>query len=413
MGEIFTSIDLGTSKINIIIGEIDKNGYIQIMGVGNSPCEGIKKGVVVDIESTSMAILAALEQAENMANVEVTEAYVNIPGGYTNLIRNKGIIAVSGENREINYDDVKRVLNSATILSLPQDQQIIDIIPIQYVIDGFDEIQDPIGMVGIRLEADVDIVLGSVTTILNIVKSVNESGIEVLGIIPESFAVSDAILSRDEKELGILVIDVGAGTSDFSIFKNNQLIHNSLVPIGGNHITNDISVGLRISFKESEQIKRDYGLAYSSLARENNIFNVNPIGINDKISVSELKLSEIIEARIEEIFQIIDAEIRREKIKDMILAGIVITGGGISYFPGVTKLANEIFDLPTRVASPDSIGVKEPIYSTSYGLVTYSTKRKFNYYVEYNNVDLNKKKAKKNSGNTISSFFKKMWEEYF
>ena len=413
MGELFTSIDLGTSKVNIIIGEVDKNGYIQIIGVGDSPCDGIKKGVVVDIESTSISIINALEQAENMADVEVTEAYVNIPGGYTNLIRNKGIIAVSGDNREINYDDVKRVLNSATILSLPQDQQIIDIIPIQYIIDGFDEIKDPVGMVGIRLEADVDIVLGSTTTILNIVKSVNEAGIEVLGIIPESFAVSESILSKDEKELGILVIDVGAGTSDFSIFKNNQLIHNSLVPIGGNHITNDISVGLRISFKESEQIKRDFGLAYTPLARENNIFSVTPIGIKEKMNVSELSLSKIIEARIEEILEIIDAEIKRDKLKDMILAGVVITGGGISYFPGVTDLANEIFKLPTRVGRPDSIGIKEPIYSTCYGLVNYSTKRKFNYYVEYNNLGIKNNKAKKNSSNRISSFFKKIWEEYF
>lgn len=413
MSELFTSIDLGTSKISVIVGEIDKNGYLQIIGVGNSPCEGIKKGVVVDIELTSRAISFALEQAENMADVELTEAYVNIPGGYTNIIRNKGIIAVSGEDREINYDDVKRVLNSATILSLPQAQQIIDIIPIQYVIDGFDEIKDPLGMVGIRLEADVDIILGSATTILNIVKSVNESGIEVLGIVPEPFAVSESILSKDEKELGILVIDVGAGTSDFSLFKNNQLIHNSLVPIAGNHITNDISVGLRISYKESEQIKRDYGLAYSPLARENNVFTVNPIGVNEKLSVSELKLCKIIEARIGEIFEIIDAEIRREKIKDKILAGIVLTGGGISYFPGVTELANEIFNLPTRVGKPDSIGIKEPIYSTSFGLVSYPIKRKFNYYIEYNNVDVKKKKAKKNSGYGISSFFKKIWEEYF
>ena len=413
MSELFTSIDLGTSKISVIVGEIDKNGYLQIIGVGNSPCEGIKKGGDVDIELTSRAISFALEQAENMADVELTEAYVNIPGGYTNIIRNKGIIAVSGEDREINYDDVKRVLNSATILSLPQAQQIIDIIPIQYVIDGFDEIKDPLGMVGIRLEADVDIILGSATTILNIVKSVNESGIEVLGIVPEPFAVSESILSKDEKELGILVIDVGAGTSDFSLFKNNQLIHNSLVPIAGNHITNDISVGLRISYKESEQIKRDYGLAYSPLARENNVFTVNPIGVNEKLSVSELKLCKIIEARIGEIFEIIDAEIRREKIKDKILAGIVLTGGGISYFPGVTELANEIFNLPTRVGKPDSIGIKEPIYSTSFGLVSYPIKRKFNYYIEYNNVDVKKKKAKKNSGYGISSFFKKIWEEYF
>ena len=229
MGEYITSIDLGTSKVCVIIGQIDRNGQLQIVGVGNCPCEGIKKGVVVDIESTSNAINYALEQAENMADAEVFDTYVNIPGGYTKLIRNKGIIAVSGEDREINYDDVKRVLNSATIISMPQDQQIIDIIPIQYIIDGYDEIKDPIGMVGIRLEADVDIVIGSSTTILNAVKSVNGAGLEVLGIVPEPFALSESVLSKDERELGALVIDIGAGTSDFSLFKNGQLIYNNLI----------------------------------------------------------------------------------------------------------------------------------------------------------------------------------------
>lgn len=413
MDELFTSIDLGTSKVCVIICEIDKNGYLQVIGVGDSPCEGVKKGVVVDINSTSEAIAYALEQAENMADVEVNAAYVNIPGGYTFLTRNKGIIAVSGENREINSEDIKRVLNSATIISIPQDQQIIDIIPIQYIIDGFDEIKDPLGMVGIRLEADVDIVVGSGTTVLNIIKSVNESGIEVLGIVPEPFALSESILTKDERELGILVIDVGAGTSDFSVFKNNRLIHNSLIAIAGNHITNDISVGFRIPYADSEEIKRGHGYAYSPLASSNNFFNISPMGTNEKVSVSELELCEIIEARIEEIFEIINSELIREGIKEDILAGIVLTGGGISYFPGIIEIASQIFELPARIGSPNRIGIKEPIYSTAFGLINYSAKRKFNYYVEYNNMDVKKKKAKKDSSDGITSFFKKIWEEYF
>lgn len=413
MDDLITAIDLGTSKVTVIICEIDKNSHLQVIGVGSSSCEGIKKGVVVDIEETSNAISNALQQAENMADVEVDRAYVNIPGGYTRIIRNKGIIAVSGENREINMDDVKRVLNSATIISMPQDQQIIDIIPNQYIIDGYDEIKDPIGMVGVRLEADVQIVTGSTTTILNLIKSVNSSGIDVLGIVPEPFAEAESILSKDERELGVLLIDMGAGTTDVSLFKNDQLVYSKLIPIAGNHITNDISVGLRISYKESEEIKKQYGTAYTPLAKNKNSIDINPIGMNEKVNITQSELSEVIEARVSEIFDIINMELVRSGFKQDILTGIVITGGGASYFPGIKELSKEIFNLPVRIGLPDSIGVKEPIFSTSLGLIKYSFKRKFNYFIEYNNVDTKKGKAKRSSNRNIFSLFKKMWEEYF
>lgn len=413
MDEYITSIDLGTSKVCVIISEIDQTGQLQIIGVGVCPCEGIKKGVVVDIESTSRAILYALEQAENMANVEVNTAYINIPGGYSKVIRNKGIIAVSGEDKEIDSDDVKRVLNSAAILSLPQDQQIIDIIPTQYIIDGYDEIKDPVGMVGIRLEADVDIVIGSTTTILNTVKSANEVGMEVLGIIPEPFAASESVSNRDERGLGVLIIDIGAGTSDFSVFKNNKLIYNDLVPIAGNHITNDISVGLRISFNESEKIKRKFGIAYTPLASDEKMLRVNPIGIDEKINISEVQLSKIIEARLGEIFEIINEELIKNDLKEEILTGVVLTGGGVGYFPGSKELAKEIFNLPVRIGKPKFIGIDEPIYSSGAGLISYSLERKFNYYIECNDVEVKKSKSKKNSGNSITSFFRRIWDEYF
>ena len=413
MDNLITAIDLGTSKVTVIICEIDKNSHLQVIGVGSSPCKGIKKGVVVDIDETSNAISNALKQAENMADAEVDCAYVNIPGGYTKIIRNKGIIAVSGENREINMDDVKRVLNSATIISMPQDQQIIDIIPNQYIIDGYDEIKDPIGMVGVRLEADVQIVTGSTTAILNLIKSVNSSGIDVLGIVPEPFSEAESILSKDERELGVLLIDMGAGTTDVSLFKNDQLVYSKLIPIAGSHITNDISVGLRISYKESEEIKKRYGIAYTPLAKDKDSIDINPIGMNEKVNITQSELSEVIEARVSEIFDIINMELVRSGFKQDILTDVVITGGGASYFPGIKELSKEIFNLPVRIGLPDSIGVKEPIFSTSLGLIKYSFKRKFNYFIEYNNVDAKKGKAKGNSNRNIFSLFKKMWEEYF
>lgn len=415
MDDLITAIDLGTSKICTIIAELDENGMIQILGVGNSPCDGIKKGVVVDIEATTMAIEYSLEQAENMADVEVSSAYISIPGGYTKLVRNKGIIAVSGENKEIDYDDVKRVLNSAAIVSMPQDQQIIDIIPFQYIIDGYDEIKDPLGMVGVRLEADVDIITASATTITNLIKSVNGAGIDVLGIVPEPYAASESILTRDERELGVLVIDMGAGTCDISLFKNEQLIYSSLIPIAGNHITNDISVGLRISFNDSEEIKKDYGIAYTPLASEKNLIKVSPIGIDEKIDITELQLSEIIEARIAEIFDLINTDIIKKELKEEILAGIVLTGGGVGYLDGAKELAGTVFNLPVRIGCPLNVGIREPIYTTSIGLINYPLKRKFNYFIEYNddNIKRRTKKSKKGTNKGIFSFIKRIWEDYF
>lgn len=415
MGNVVTSIDLGSSKICVIISEIDSNGQLQVVGIGKSRCKGIKKGVVVDIEETTKAILEAVTQAENMADLEIYEAYINIPGGYTKLIKNKGIIAVSSDDKEISFEDVKRVLNSAAIVSIPQDQRIIDIIPRQYIVDGYDEISDPVGMVGIRLEVEADIVLGSTTTVLNLVKSVNKAGIEVLGIVMEPIATSEAVLTKDEKDLGVLLLDIGAGTSDFSVFKNGALIYSNILPIAGNHITNDISVGLRLPFNRSEEIKKKFGVAYTKLADDSNIFEINPLGFSNNLKVDEKQLSEIIEARIREIFELINIDLIKNRVKDKILTDVVITGGGASYFKGITELGIEVFGLPVRIGQPYQMGAQEPIFSSAVGLVNYGSKRKLNYYIEYNNVEIKKGRGKKRSKNTksVMSFLKTIWDEYF
>ncbi len=412
MGELITSIDLGTSKVCVVIGEVDNFGYLQIVGIGLSECEGVKKGIVVDIESTAMAISSALEQAENMAAVQVSNTFVNIPGGYTKLMRNKGIVAVSGENKEISPDDVKRVLNSATIFSLPQDQQIIDIIPVQYIIDGYDEITDPIGMAGIRLEADVDIIIGSTTTVLNLIKSVNRAGLEVLGVVSEPFAEGEAVLSKDERELGVLLIDIGAGTTDYSLFKEGHIIHNGIIPAAGNHITNDISVGLRISGQESEEIKKVHGVAYSPLADVNSKFKIQPISFDEEVEITEFQLSQIIDSRLGEIFQLINDELIRNDIKNEILTGVVITGGA-GYFTGITELANEIFRLPARVGQPSFVGAREPVYSTGIGLITYSLKRNFNYLVEYDNVEVERNNDRIDDNEGFFSKIKRFLKDFF
>ena len=415
MSDYIASIDIGTSKICTIISELDRNGKVQIIGIGKAQCEGIRKGVVVDIESTAKSISESVEQAENMADVEINQVYVNIPGGYTSIIRNKGIIAVSNDNREIGVDDIKRVLNSATIISVPPDRQIVDIVPVQYIVDGYDEISDPTGMFGVRLEADVEIVTASLTTIQNLVKSVNKAGLEVLGIIMEPLATSESVLTKDETELGVLLIDIGAGTTDFSVFKDGNIVYSGLIPAAGNHITNDISIGLRLAVKESEDIKRKYGLAYTGLAKNDNIFEATPIGLNEKIKIPELQLAEIIEARVGEIFEIINNELMKLGLKNEILAGVVITGGGISYLRGVKELGRILFDLPIRVGQPSGLGVKDPIFSASVGMVNYSLKRKFNYYIEYNNVEKKRmrNKSRNKEENKVVSIFKKLWNDYF
>lgn len=416
MEKIITSIDLGTSKICVVIGQIDKNNQLQIVGVGMSESNGIKKGVVVDIEATTKDIIKAVEQAENMADIEIESAYINIPGGYSKLLQNKGVIAISGENREIDIEDVNRVLNSATIVSIPQGEEIIDVIPNQYIVDGYDEIKDPMGMTGIRLEVDSSIVTSSSTTSLNLVKCVNKAGLEVLGIVMEPLAVAQSIVTKDEKELGVLVIDIGAGLSDISLFKNNQLVYSFGLPVAGNHITNDIAIGLRIPFEKSEKIKKEFGIAYGSSVDEDSYFEITPIGRDAEIMVSQFHLSEIIEARVREILELVNEELIKNRYKNNILAGVVITGGGVSYLEGIVDLAKDILELPVRIGQPNHIGVKKPIFSTAIGVINYSLKRKFNYYVEYNNVENKnnryKGKIKKHRGNVMSTI-KRLWNDYF
>lgn len=415
MGDYIASIDIGTSKICTIISEIDKFGKLQIIGIGKTNCEGIRKGVVVDIESTARSISESVEQAENMADAEINQVFVNIPGGYASIIKNKGIIAVSNENREIGIEDIKRVLNSATIISIPPDRQIVDIVPAQYIVDGYDEIKDPTGMFGVRLEADVDIITASLTTIQNLVKSVNKAGLEVLGIIMEPLATSQSVLTKDEMELGVLLIDIGAGTTDFSVFKDGRLVYSGLIPAAGNHITNDISIGLRLAFDDSEEIKRKFGLAYKGLAKNENTFQASPIGMNDKMNISETQLAEIIEARVCEIFEIINSELINIGLKKEILTGVVITGGGISYLRGIKEIGRLLFGLPIRIGQPNGLGVTDPIFSASVGMINYSLKRKFNYYIEYNNVEKKKarSKGKSKESTKMISIFKKLWNDYF
>lgn len=432
MSNMLTSIDLGTSKVCVVVAELDAHGRTQVLGVGRSNCKGIKKGVVVDIEETTNAIMEAISQAENMSNVDINKATINLPGGYCKLVRNKGIIAVSGENKEITHDDVKRVLNSATIVSIPQDQQLIDVIPTQYVVDGYDEIMDPIGMTGIRLEVDADIITGSSTTVLNLIKAINRAGIEVTGIIMEPLASAEAVLTPDAKDMGVLLIDVGAGTTDYTFFKSGKIQYSNIVALGGAHITSDIGSVFRLPLEVGEEIKIKYGtLDIENISSNEEYFEAMQLGSSVPKMFSVEELSEVIDLRVREIFSIVIQDLQKKNYLNNLVAGVVITGGGLSYLDGVKELASEMFNANVQIGSPNVMGANEPVYSVAVGIIKYNLKRKNSYYIEYNNLDVSRhtetvktkqksrpektkiKKEKHEDENSFATKLKKFFKEYF
>ena len=371
MGEIIVGIDIGTSKVCTIIGRVDKSNQIEVLGIGTSNCEGVKKGIIVDIESTSNSIRTAVEKAEKMSNIKVGSAYFNIMGAHVNVISNRTAISVSNENREIRAKDVEKVLYTAGDVAVPEDQQVIDVIPRQYIVDGYDEILDPIGMVGVKLEIDADVVTGKITSVQNIVKSAERAGVDVDGLVVGALAAGELLLTPDEKDMGVVLIDVGGGITDISVFKNKKLIFNDSIPVGGDHITNDISIGLKISYPEAEKIKKQYELALTSLIKNDQEITVTDTGENRKKTVRVSEVVEIIEARVYEIFQLCRNLLEKAGVFEEYGAGVVITGGGISYVDGNKQLAGEAFDLPVRVAFFRHQEVSKPEFWTSFGILKF------------------------------------------
>lgn len=367
MNGYIAGIDLGSSKVCAAVGKVDKQDKLQIIGVTAAGCSGIKKGIVVDIDSASESIKNCIEQLERMTDIQITSAYVSLSGGICELIPSQGVIAVSSEDREIRKNDISRVLKAAKIISIPSDKEAIGVIPKQYVIDGFDNIKEPLGMSGLRLEVEADVVLAKSTIVNNLVKTVNNAGLEVKGIVLESLAVSEASLRKDEAKLGAAIIDVGAEKIDISVFKNSNIVYTDTIAYGGNTITNDISVCLKVPFTESEKLKIKYG---SLEVSSNN--NVEPIKIksnyNDVINIDYHILNEIIEARAEELLTIVKDKLINSRLYDEI-TGIVIVGGGLSLFKGISTLGRRVFNKPVRIGSPEFVGASSPIYNTVVGII--------------------------------------------
>lgn len=371
MGDVIVGIDIGTSKVCSIIGRINKNCQMEILGKGMVPCTGLKKGIIVDIDSVAASIRSSIDEAETSANMKVGSAYVNIHGMHISVINNKSWVSISNGNREISQKDVDSLLYAVRDVEIEEDRQLIDVIPRQFIIDGYDEIMDPTGMVGTRLEVDADIIVGKITSVQNIIKSLERAGIKIDGIVAEAFATGEVILTPDEKDIGVVMLDVGGGVTDISVYKGKRLVFYDSIPVGGDHITNDIAIGLRISNAESEKIKRLYELALTSLIKNDQEVSVFDINENKKKNVRISEVVDIIEARVFEIFSLCRNQCVKAGVFNNLAGGVVLTGAGISYVDGNKQLAAEVFELPVRVASLSGIGVSKPEYITSSGIIKY------------------------------------------
>lgn len=372
---IIVGLDVGTTKICAVVGEL-KGNDINIIGIGTHPSIGLRKGVVVNIESTVDSIKKAVEEAELMAGCEISSVYAGIAGGHIMGFNSHGIIAIKGP--EVTQTDVDRVIDAARAVAIPMDREVIHVLPQEFIVDEQAGIQNPVGMAGVRLEVKIHIVTGAVTSAHNIVKCANRSGLDVCDIVLESLASGEAVMTEEEKELGAALLDLGGGTSDLAIFTGRNIRHTFVLALGGNNITNDIAVGLRAPIGEAEKIKKKYGTCVSKNIGKDETIEVPGMGGREPKKLPRQILGEIIQPRMEEIFTLINREIFRAGVENMITSGVVVTGG-TALLDGITEVAESIFDLPTRLGRPQGIGglvdvVNNPMYATAVGLVLYGAR---------------------------------------
>lgn len=373
--DLIVGLDIGTTKVCAIVGEVTDDG-IDIIGIGSHPSKGLRKGVVINIESTVESIKNAISEAELMAGCDITSVYAGIAGGHIKGFNSHGIVAV--KDKEVKDQDITRVIDAAKAVAIPLDREVIHVLPQEYIVDDQDGIREPIGMSGVRLEAKVHIVTAAVTSAQNIVKCCNRCGLNVNDIVLQPLASGEAVLTQDEKELGVALVDIGGGTTDLIVLSEGAIIHTSVLTLGGNHLTNDIAVGLRTPAGEAERIKQKYGCALSSMVRKDETIEVPSVGGRKPRILSRQILSEIIEPRVEEIFSLVKQEIVKAGLEDRIASGIVITGGS-TILEGMPELAEQIFNVPVRRGAPRGIGglidvVKSPMYATGVGLVVEGSK---------------------------------------
>jgi cell division protein FtsA len=371
---VVVGLDIGTSKVVALVGELTEDGGIDIIGMGSQPSRGLKKGVVVNIESTVQSIQRAVEEAELMAGCEINAVYAGIAGSHIRSLNSHGVVAI--RDREVTDADVAQVIEAAKAVAIPADQRILHVLPQEFIIDGQEGIRDPIGMSGVRLEAKVHIVTGADSAAQNIIKCVQRCGLTVEDVVLEQLASSFAVLTEDEKELGVCIVDIGGGTTDIAVFASGAIRHTAVIPIAGDQVTNDIAVSMRTPTQYAEDIKVRFACALSQLANPDESIEVPSVGDRPARRLARQTLAEVVEPRYEELFNLIRDELRRSGFEEVIAAGLVLTGGS-ARMEGAIELAEEIFHVPVRLGVPGQVrglaeAIENPIYSTAVGLLLYA-----------------------------------------
>ena len=377
-GDLIVGLDVGTSKVLAVVAEILADDQIEIIGIGHHPTSGLRKGVVANIESTVQSIQRAVEEAELMANCDIESAFVGISGAHIGSLSSHGVVAI--RDNEVSRDDIERVTEAARALAIPNDQKILHILPQDYVIDGQDGIRNPVGMSGVRLESKVHIITSAMSAAQNLVKCVRRCGLNADDVILEPLASSYAVLDSDEKELGVCLIDIGGGTTDVAVFTEGSIRHIAVLPVAGDQITNDIAVALRTPTSAAEEIKKKFGCALAQLANDGELIDTPSVGDRAPRQLARSTLTDVIEPRVEELFILVQAEIRRSGFEELLGAGIVLTGGSAK-MDGMVELAEEVFHMPVRTALPHYVGrlsevVRNPIFSTAVGLVLFGQRHR-------------------------------------
>jgi len=373
MEDLIAGLDIGTSKICAVVGEVRPDGQVDIVGMGSHPSIGLRKGMVINIENTVNSIKEAIEEAETMAGCEISSVYAGIAGGHIKGFNSHGIIAL--KNREVTKRDIERVIDAARAVAIPMDREVIHTLPQEFIVDDQAGITDPMGMSGVRLEVKIHIVTGAVTSAQNIIKCANRAGLDVYDIILESLASSEAVLSDEEKNLGAAILDFGGGTTDLAVFSQGSIKHTSVLTLGGDNLSNDVAIGIRTPFKEAEKIKIKYGCGLTSLIGKDETIEVPSVGERSMRTISRELIGEILEPRVEEIFSLIYQELVRSGYDDLVTSGLVATGGS-SMLPGVPEILEQVFNMPARIGYPANVGglkeiVNSPMYATAVGLILY------------------------------------------
>ncbi|MBD08358.1 MAG: cell division protein FtsA [Gammaproteobacteria bacterium] len=371
--KLLIGLDIGTSKVVAIVGELSSENTLEVIGIGSHPSRGLKRGVVVNIESTVQSIQRAIEEAELMSGCEINTVYAGIAGSHVRSLNSHGIVAI--RDKEVSSGDIDRVIDAARAVAIPADQKVLHVLPQEFLIDSQEGIREPIGMSGVRLEAKVHLVTGAVSAAQNIVKCVQRCGLDVEDVVLEQLASSFSVLTEDEKELGICLVDMGGGTTDLAVFRGGAIQHTAVIPIAGDQVTNDIAISLRTPTQHAEEIKIKYACALSQLANLDETIEVPSVGDRPPRRLARQTLAEVVEARYEELFSLVRDELRRSGFEELIAAGLVLTGGSAK-MEGAVELAEEIFHVPVRLGVPQYVEglvdvVRNPIHATGVGLLIY------------------------------------------